>query len=86
MSGSFLTYSSGGSTPSEKGGPGHPDPEKRGGAISKKNIFRPFGPQLGPKIRGGTGPSGPSPGSANVLGFRYMNLRSISGSLAGPSC
>ena len=35
MCGSFLTYSSGGSRLSEKGGPGHPDPEKRGGGLKK---------------------------------------------------
>ena len=38
-----------------------------GGAVSKNNFFRPFGPQLGLKIRGGgRAPLGPSPGSATV--------------------
>ena len=44
---------SGGSRPSDKGGPGHPDPEIRGGGL-------PFGPHFGLKIRGGPGPPGPS--------------------------
>ena len=51
---------SGGSTPSDEGA-GHPDPEIRvGGVVSKKNFFRPFGPQLGLKIRGRPGLLGPS--------------------------
>ena len=40
------------------GGGGHPDPDIRGMGRSKKIFFRPFGPQFGPKIRGG-GPPGP---------------------------
>ena len=37
------------------GGPGHPDPKIRGGgeACLPKEFFWPFGPQFGPKIRGG---------------------------------
>ena len=51
-----------------KGGGGHPDPEIRGGGGSfLKNVFRPFGPQFGPKIRGGPGPPGPFPGSASEI-------------------
>ena len=42
------------------GAGGHPDPEIRGGGGLKK-IFRPFGPQFGPKIRGG--------GSRSSLGY-----------------
>ena len=34
------------------GGPGHPDPEIKGGGVSKK-CFRSFGPQFGLKIKGG---------------------------------
>ena len=40
-------------------GPRHPDPELRGaGGVSPKNLFQPFGPQFGVKIR-----EDPSPGS-----------------------
>ena len=35
----------------ERGGGGHPDPEIRGGPVSKKNFFSHFGPQFGLKIR-----------------------------------
>ena len=43
---------SGGSRPSDKGGPGHPDPEiGAGGVLSKMFSFGPLGPP------------GPSPGS-----------------------
>ena len=40
------------------GGAGHPDPgpEIRGGAVSKKNCLRPFGPQFHLKIRGASSP------------------------------
>ena len=44
-------------------GGGHPDPVIRGMGRSKNIIFWPFGPQFGPKIRGGADPPGPSPGS-----------------------
>ena len=38
-----------------------------GGGVSKKKCFQPYGSQFGLKIRGGgTGPPGPSPGSATV--------------------
>ena len=52
-----------------RGEPSHPDPEiKGGGAVSRKKLFQPFGPQFGLTIRGGRGGgglggSGPSPGS-----------------------
>ena len=44
---------SGGSRPSDDGGPGHPDPEIKlgGGGRSQKIFFRLFGPQFGLKIR-----------------------------------
>ena len=48
-------------------GPGHQDPDIRGGgAGSKKKISRLFWPQFGLKIRGAR-PPGPSPGSATGL-------------------
>ena len=57
-----------------KRGPHHPDRDIMvrggggggggGGVVLKKPFFRPFGHQFGLKIRGGPGPSGPSPGSA----------------------
>ena len=39
-------------------GAGHPapEPEIRGGAVSKKNCLRPFGPQFHLKIRGASSP------------------------------
>ena len=49
-----------------RGEPSHPDPEiKGGGAVSKKKLFQPFGPQVGLTIRGEGwgGGGGPSPGS-----------------------
>ena len=41
-----------------RGGAGHPDPEPeiRGGAVSKKNCLCPFGPQFHLKIRGASSP------------------------------
>ena len=50
--------------------PSHPDSEIREGGGVSKNIFQPFGPHFGVKIRGG-GPPGLSPGSAteiNIVG------------------
>ena len=49
----MLVNSSAGSRPKDKGG--------GGGGLQ---IFRPLGPQFGPKIRGARTPPGPSPGSA----------------------
>ena len=47
-----------------RGEPSHPDPEiKGGGAVSKKKLFQPFGPQFGLTIRGEGWGGGPSPGS-----------------------
>ena len=55
-----VTFISGGSRPSDKGGGGgggHPDPEKRGeGAVSKKNFLGPSG-----RKNKGALPSGPLP-------------------------
>ena len=39
-----------------KKGNGHPDPNIRAGGQTPKKFFRPFGPQFGLKIRGGTLP------------------------------
>ena len=50
-----VDFISGGSRPSDKGRPGHPDPEISGGAL-KKDFFRLFGPQFGLRIRGGWAP------------------------------
>ena len=62
----FISYPSGRSRPTDKGGGGgHLDPEVRGSPGLKKIIFRPFGPQFGLKVRG-AGPPGPSSGSATV--------------------
>ena len=54
---------SGGSRPSNKEGgggdgePDHPDPDiKWGGGSLQKNFFRPFGPEIGLKIRGARAP------------------------------
>ena len=61
-------------------GSGHPNFEIRGGPVLKKQIFRPFGPQFGPKIRGGPGPPGSSPGSTTEDSLFYEvknNLRSF---------
>ena len=42
--------------PSDKGVPGHPDPDKSGRPGLQKKHFWPFGPQFGLKLKGG-GPS-----------------------------
>ena len=62
----ILCNGSGGSRPSDKGEPGHPDPEIRGGGgggggggregRSPKNLFSPFGPPFGLKVMGGQPP------------------------------
>ena len=53
----FHAIRSGGSSPSDEGGPGHPDPEIRGGGGGGlKKIF--LGPLFGLEIRGG-GPRSP---------------------------
>ena len=50
---SKVEINSGRSRPSDKGEPGHPDPEKKsGGRGSQKKFFQPFGPQFRLKIRG----------------------------------
>ena len=53
-------YARGGSIPSDKegggGGGGVMHTLRKVGEVSKKKFFRPFGPQFGPKIRGGLDP------------------------------
>ena len=45
-----------------------------GGGL-QKTFFPPFGPQFGSKSKGGTGPPGPSPGSAtDVSGRSNINI------------
>ena len=45
-----------------------------GGGL-QKTFFPPFGPQFGSKSKGGTGPLGPSPGSAtDVSGRSNINI------------
>ena len=70
----FLANSIGESRPSDKGGPGHPDPEIRGGGrgtVFKKNSFRAFGPQFGPKMGGGD-PPGTVPGTAPGIHYKRV--------------
>lgn len=59
----FHAIRSGGSCPSDEGGPGHPDPGIRGRGGFKKSFF---GPLFGLEIRGGRPPV-PSHGSAADL-------------------
>ena len=51
----YVLQNSGGSRPSYKGGPGHPDPEIRGGAVSKK-FFSALRASVCSKNKGGPGP------------------------------
>ena len=66
----FVSLSSTGSRPCDKGGGGTVIQSVRyvGRLVSKKNIFRPFGPQFDLKIRerGRLYPPGPSPVSATA--------------------
>ena len=64
----FWTKFSGRSRPSDKGGGGrgHPDPEIRGGPVSKK-IFSGLGASFWSKNKGGPFPPGPSPGFATGI-------------------
>ena len=55
-----LVLFTGGSPPSNKGG-WSSRPWDKGEGRFKFFFFRPFGPQFGLKIRGGTGPPGPLP-------------------------
>ena len=65
------------------GGGGHPDPEIRGrGPGLQKNIFGPFGPHLGLKIRGGG--EGASPGISTVFLVTLNLVRRVLGMLVSP--
>ena len=44
------------------------EPEMGGGGSLKNIFFQPFGPQFGPKFKGGLGPPGSSPESITVGG------------------
>ena len=63
-----------------RGVPGHhPDPEIEGGGGLKKIFFRPFGPHFGLRIRGeGSGPLGPSPGSATDVQVLLQKVELLS--------
>ena len=65
LSPSNRLQSSGRSRPSDKGAPGHPDPEIGSGDRPQKNFFRLFGPYFGLKVRGGPAPPCSSPRSCN---------------------
>ena len=76
----MITQNSAGSRPSDKRGWGRGIIQtfrKRGGLVSKKNIFGPFGPQFGLKIRGDTGPSDPS--CEMLLEAMYRKVKSKNG-------
>ena len=59
-------YSSGGSRPSDKGAPGHPDPEKRGGGAVSPPNFSALGASVWSQNNRGAGPPGPSPEGATA--------------------
>ena len=65
--------------PQIRGRGGHPDTEISVGglgAVSKKLVFQPFGPQSGLKIRGYPGPPRPSPGFAtSVTGTCALKIK-----------
>ena len=67
------TVNNGGSTPSDRRGGGNSDPEIREGPVSKKILFRPFGPQFGLKIRAGRGGAGRAPGPIPPLDPPLVN-------------
>ena len=66
FSNASTTVISAGSRPWDKGGGG-------GGAVSRTTFFRPYGPQLGLKRRGGPGPPGP-PGSTTGNPYPFIYL------------
>ena len=52
-----VDFISGGSRPSDKGRPGHPDPEISGGGRSQKRFFSAFRASVWSKNKGRLGPS-----------------------------
>ena len=73
---SIACVDSGGSRPSDKGwgGGGSSRPWDKGGGGGLKKIFRPFGPQFGPKIRGGGGAAPPLDLPTLVQRFRVSAM------------
>ena len=66
---------SGGSRPSDKGGPGHPDPEIRGeGGWSPKKFFSTLQASVWSKNKGGPGSLGTSPRSATAIERGVLNF------------
>ena len=61
-------------------GGSHPDPEIRGGAVSKKNFFPPFGPLFGLKLMGRPGSPGSLPWIRQCYSRSlYLTLKKLSG-------
>ena len=58
---------SGGSRPSDKGGPSHPDPEIRGGGCPKRIFLALWSSDWSKKKGGGPSPPGTSPRSATAI-------------------
>ena len=52
----YVLQNSGGSRPSYKGGPGHSDPDIRGGGAVSKKFFSPLRASVSSKNKGGPGP------------------------------
>ena len=53
----YVLQNSGGSRPSYKGGPGHPDPEIRGGGAVSKKFFSALRASVWSKNKGGQAPA-----------------------------
>ena len=78
----MITQNSAGCRPSDKGGGAWGIIQtfrKRGGLVSQKNFFGPFGPQFGLKIRGDPGPPDPSP--EMLLEAMYRKVKSKNGTI-----
>ena len=61
-----------------RGGSSHPDPGIKGGDGLKTNFFRPFGPQLGLKIRGDPPLDPPSTYASTLIPFKPQYLHTNS--------